>query len=328
MKNESRINELRFTTLLFIFISFFGANIKAQTNVAALLDSTTILIGDQTDLHLRVTTPPNVAVQFPIVTAEQLGDLEIINMGKIDTLQTSANQLTTQQNITVTAFDSGFYRIPELAFKSGNQTLYSKPLELQVLTLQVDSTFIAPIKPIRDVPMTLRELAEMFGAILIIIALSTLLIWWLRRRNQKEPEPEPVYVPPAHVTALEKLRLLEKEKLWQQDKTKAYYSKLTYIFREYLGNRYGVNALESTTDEILGWLQRENFSDALTTKLRNTLQASDLVKFAKSKPGVDIHQNALDTAYEFIDATKKILTEEEAQLAKAAAKKTQTKTSF
>lgn len=328
MKNESRINELRFTTLLFIFISFWGANIKAQTNVAALLDSTTILIGDQTDLHLRVTTPPNVVVQFPIVTAEQLGDLEIINMGKIDTLQASANQLTTQQNITVTAFDSGFYRIPELAFKSGNQTLYSKPLELQVLTLQVDSTFIAPIKPIRDVPMTLRELAEMFGAILIIIALSTLLIWWLRRRNQKEPEPEPVYVPPAHVTALEKLRLLEKEKLWQQDKTKAYYSKLTYIFREYLENRYGVNALESTTDEILGWLQREKFSDALTTKLRNTLQASDLVKFAKSKPGVDIHQNALDTAYEFIDATKKILTEEEAQLAKAAAKKTQTKTSF
>ncbi len=318
MNYQSRINELRFTTILLIFFSFFGANIKAQTNVAALLDSTTILIGDQTDLHLRVTSLPNVAVQFPIVTAEQLGNLEILKTGKIDTLQASANQLTTQQNITVTAFDSGFYRIPELAFKSGNQTLYSKPLELQVLTLQVDSTFIAPIKPIRDVPMTLRELSQMLGTVFMIILLGVVLVWWLRRRSRKEPEPEPVYVPPAHVTALEKLNLLEKEKLWQQDKTKAYYTKLTYIFREYLENRYGVNALESTTDEILGWLKREKFSDALTTKLRNTLQASDLVKFAKSKPGVDIHQNALDTAYEFIDATKKILTEEEeAQLAKA-----------
>ena len=120
-----------------------------------------------------------------------------------------------------------------------------------------------------------------------------------------------MYVPPAHVTALEKLNVLEKEKLWQQDKTKPYYTRLTYIFREYLENRYGVKALESTTDEILDWLKREKFSDDLTTKLRNTLQASDLVKFAKSKPGVDIHQNALNTAYEFIHATKKMVTEEE-----------------
>lgn len=296
---------------LILFIVFFGVNTQAQVSVAALLDSTTILIGDQTDLHLRVISPPNVAIQFPAVSAQQLGDLEIIKINPIDTLQATTNQLTIQQNITVTAFDSGFYRIPELAFKYGNQSLYSKPLELQVLTLKVDSTFVAPIKPIRDVPMTLRELAEMLGVVLAMIALAVLLIWWLKRRNQKEPEPEVVYVPPAHIPALEKLNVLEKEKLWQQDKTKEYYTRLTHIFREYLGNRYGVNALESTTDEILGWLKREKFSDSLTTKLRNTLQASDLVKFAKSKPGVDIHQNALDTAYEFIHATKKTITEEE-----------------
>ncbi len=315
LQNQLGIGNPPFTILLTIFISFFVANTKAQVSVAALLDSTTILIGDQTDLHLQVTSPPNVAVQFPVITAQQLGDLEILKTNQPDTLQASATQLTIQQNITVTAFDSGFYRIPELPFKYGNQTLYSKPLELQVLTLQIDSTFIAPIKPIRNVPITLREIATMIGTFLAIIALVVLLIWWLRRRNQKEPEPEPIYVPPAHIPALEKLNILEKEKLWQQDKTKEYYTRLTYIFREYLENRYGVNALESTTDEILGWLSREKFSDDLTTKLRNTLQASDLVKFAKSKPGVDIHQNALDTAYEFIHATKKTLTEEdEAQL--------------
>jgi len=315
LRNESRIHELRFTPLLLLFISFFYVNTQAQVSVAALLDSTSILIGDQTDLHLRVTAPSNVRLQFPTVTAQELGDLEIVKINPPDTLQTTANQITVQQNITVTAFDSGFYRIPELAFKSGNRTLYSKPLELQVLTLQIDSTFIVPIKPIRNVPITMREIATMIGTLLAIAALVTLLIWWLKRRNQKDPEPEPVYVPPAHIPALEKLNLLEKEKLWQQDKTKEYYTRLTYVFREYLENRYGVNALESTTDEILGWLRREKFSDDLTTKLRNTLQASDLVKFAKSKPGVDIHQNALDTAYEFIHATKKSLTEEdEAQL--------------
>jgi len=314
--NLVKIVNLILSNYLLIFI-FFGANTQAQVSVAALLDSTAILIGDQTDLHLRATSPSNVAVQFPVVTAQELGDLEIIKINPPDTLEASANQITIQQNITITAFDSGFYRIPELAFKYGNQSLYSKPLELQVLTLQIDSTFIAPIKPIRNVPITVREIATMIGTLLAIVALVSLLIWWLRRRNQKEPEAEAVYIPPAHIPALEKLNVLEKEKLWQQDKTKEYYTRLTHVFREYLGNRYGVNALESTTDEILGWLRREKFSDELTTKLRNTLQASDLVKFAKSKPGVDIHQNALDTAYEFIHATKKSLTEEdEVQLAK------------
>ena len=293
-----------------LFILFFCVNIKAQVNVAALVDSTTLLIGDQTDLHLRVSSPPNAKVQFPIVTAEQLGDLEIVNTGKIDTLQSTPDQITLQQNITITAFDSGFYRIPELAFRYNNRTLYSKPFELQVMTLQIDSTFVAPIKPIRNVPITLREIVMMVGTLLAIAALIFTLIWWLRRRNQPEPEPIPEYVPPAHVTALAKLNVLEKAKLWQLGETKAYYTQLTYIFREYLENRYGVKALESTTDEILGWLKSEKFSKELTEKLRNTLQASDLVKFAKSKPGVDIHQGALDTAYEFIDATKKEVYEE------------------
>ncbi len=304
--------------ILLILISLISFTVQAQVTVQASLDSTAILIGDQTDLHLTVTAPPNVAVQFPLVSAEQLGDLEIIKIGKIDTLQAEINRLVTQQNITVTAYDSGFYRIPELAFKAGGQTLYSKPFELTVNTLQIDSTFIAPIKPIMGVPITMREIATMLATFLVIAALIAALVWWLRRRNQKDPEPEVIYVPPAHVTALEKLNLLEKEKLWQQDKTKLYYTKLTYTFREYLENRYGVKALESTTDEIVGWLKREKFSDDLTTKLRNTLQASDLVKFAKSKPGVDIHQNALDTAYEFIHATKKPLTEEDEKQLKGA----------
>jgi len=300
---------------LLILILFWSISwaLNAQISVKARLDSTVMLIGDQTDLHLRVSAPPNTAVQFPIVTAEQLGDLEIVRTGKLDTLSTTANQLVTQQNITVAAFDSGFYRIPELAFKVNGRTLRSKPLELEVRTLQVDSTFVAPIKPIKSVPITMREVATMLGTVLAIGALVVLLVWWLRRRNQKEPEPEVVYVPPAHITALEKMDLLKKEKLWQEGKTKLYYTKLTYTFREYLENRYGVNALESTTDEIVRWLRREKFSDELTTKLRNTLQASDLVKFAKSKPGEDIHQNAMDTAYEFIHATKKPLTEEDEQ---------------
>lgn len=281
--------------------------------VMASVDSTTLLIGDQTDIHLMVNAAPGLAIRYPQVTDKELGDLELIRIGQLDTLKTTP-EFITQQNITIAAFDSGVYEIPALPFRytqnGRTQTLYSQPIILMVSTMNVDSTFIAPIKPMMEEPITTAEILKTVGLILGILLVLGGLFYIIRKRlSQKEPEDQVVYVPPAHVTALEKLQALEKEKLWQQDKTKRYYTKLTFAFREYLENRYDVNALESTTDEILDWLKKENFSDSLTGKLRATLQASDLVKFAKSKPGLEVHQAAMDTAYEFIHATKKEIKE-------------------
>ena len=78
--------------------------------------------------------------------------------------------------------------------------------------------------------------------------------------------------------------------LWQNNKIKEYYSELTEIVRGYIERELKVPALERTTDEIIETLTDFKSSQSITTsketikKLKELLEESDLVKFAKSKP--------------------------------------------
>ena len=114
------------------------------------------------------------------------------------------------------------------------------------------------------------------------------------------------------MTALGKLK---EEKLWQQGQVKEYQSRLTYIIREYLENRYEVPALESTTEEIQRSLKQVDFDSSWKDKLSNILQVADLVKFAKAKPPVDFHDQVWKEAEDFVLATKKkpVILEEEGE---------------
>ncbi|MFQ5446939.1 MAG: hypothetical protein ACE5FF_08395, partial [Saprospiraceae bacterium] len=93
-------------------------------------------------------------------------------------------------------------------------------------------------------------------------------------------------------------------KRWQKGQLKAYHSQLTHIVREYLENRYGIRALEETTDEILHQMRNMNMGDMLTEKMTALLQTADLVKFAKAHPPADYHDRAMTMAETFILETK------------------------
>ena len=85
-------------------------------------------------------------------------------------------------------------------------------------------------------------------------------------------------------------------------KVKAYYTALTDILRRYVGGRYGIDAMESTTDEILaqmGELSKENYNN-----LRTILQLSDIVKFAKGVPTEQENEQVWFDTYRFVEETK------------------------
>ena len=98
---------------------------------------------------------------------------------------------------------------------------------------------------------------------------------------------------PAHLIALEKLNKLKKEEIWKQGKVKEFQSQLTFILREYLENRYNIRALEQTTGEILQSLYNIDMDNKDINIIKNILQIADMVKFAKAKPGEDIHKKFL-----------------------------------
>ena len=111
--------------------------------------------------------------------------------------------------------------------------------------------------------------------------------------------------------ALSALTQLRTQQLWQKGEIKEYQSRLTYIIREYLENRYEVSALESTTDEIVKNIRSANIDLTDIDSLKRILQVADLVKFAKAKPDESIHDTFMDEAEEFVTRTKLTPTIEE-----------------
>ena len=84
------------------------------------------------------------------------------------------------------------------------------------------------------------------------------------------------------------------------------------MIREYVSRRYEINSTEKTSDETLRALkpmlrdQRELF-----LRLEKMLQVADLVKFAKWHTTPDENEQGLQTAYDFVNETKEVITEEE-----------------
>ncbi len=146
--------------------------------------------------------------------------------------------------------------------------------------------------------------------IAIVLALligGVLLVRFLKNRPEKIIEEEIVPVIPPHITALEKLKKLREDKLWQDGKVKLFHSEISEIVREYLERRYEVNALENTTDEIMQSIRFHSILPDQTTKLKQILVLSDLVKFAKEKPLASENDMSLLNAIEFVKNTKQII---------------------
>jgi len=178
----------------------------------------------------------------------------------------------------------------------------------ETFTPQDSTQFLADIKTIVEEPIQLEDFALLFyvlGALLLIF-----LAIYLYRKFKKEEEAEEIVVPeiirPAHEIAEEKLDGLKSQNLWQQGLIKEYQSKLTFIIREYLENRYDIRALESTTHEILIDLKKHDFDSSLNASLSEILTMADLVKFAKAKPGESIHESFMIKAYELVNETKEV----------------------
>ena len=120
---------------------------------------------------------------------------------------------------------------------------------------------------------------EYLWLIILILAIVIGLFFgkkWLDKyRNrpineEKDVTLEPIIFIPAHVIALEKLETLRRQKKWEKGEDKIFASELTEIIREYIENRFGVLALEMTTQEITAALEKELLESEQMNHLQNT----------------------------------------------------------
>jgi hypothetical protein len=167
--------------------------------------------------------------------------------------------------------------------------------------------------------------------LVVLLAVLVGLGFWLffkRRKKRVDQDGNIVRGPviPPYDKAVDDLKRLREEKLWQSGKVKEYFSSLTDIAREYIEGQFGVNAVEMTTDDILEEIRPLRFPKETYDRLKDTMEVADLVKFAKYSASTLESDTALTSMTEFVDESyahfQKMKAEEEARQAQMKKAKT------
>lgn len=164
----------------------------------------------------------------------------------------------------------------------------------------------------KDLPFIFAEIRDYvaYGAIaLILLALLVwLLVWYIRRTlSRREAIVKPGPKIPPHVVAIKALVELKNRKLWQNGKYKHYYTALTDILRVYIGGRWGIGAMEMTTDEIIAALRDVELPLESRSNLVSIMRTADMVKFAKAEPAAEDNEDNYTKAYYFVENTKMVM---------------------
>lgn len=311
--NFPDINLNKLLTLGFIFLlTGFCLNTNAQSVQAeARLDRVSIPIGDQTVLHVAVHKPVKTEITFPVL-ADSIGKVQIVKSLKADTAvdKNNPNLETITHNYAITSFDTGVYVLPGFTFHTKTGDFKTATVTLQVKPVSVDTTkSFYDIKQPLAVSYTFwdwlkdhwKAVAVTLAAILIGVGL---FYYYKKRPKNATPVIDAAPILPADTIALNKLNALRDKKLWQQDEVKLYYSELSDVLREYLGNRYQVKTHEQTTEEIFTDLKYVDIPQDSSTMLKQLLTLADLVKFARQKPAAFENEQSMEKAINFIVQTK------------------------
>lgn len=279
--------------------------------VVAKVDSAHIMIGDHLNLYLKILgTDGVVNPRADLSSIDTAQAFELVGEGDWTKIIEDDKSIY-QKQLTITSFDSGYFFIPSIKvqFENGNKKVgqNTQKIQLAVVTPQIDSLQIRTIKNIVAEPVTLADYMPIILSVLGFLLLS-LIGFFVYKRIQNKPVEEVYVAPkPPHEVALNKLQALSERELWQKGMLKEYQSELTYIVREYLEKRYNIQALESTTAEIIRELKNEDISEEHKTQLSDMFRMADMVKFAKATPPIDTQSRLLNEAESFVTNTKKEL---------------------
>ena len=284
-------------------------NLLLAIIVSASIDSTMLMIGDQTAMHLNVTQDASERVEWPVFGETLQDGIEIVERSAVDTTTLPDGRLQLHQDLTLTSFKDSLFAIQPLVVTSGEDSFWTESMALNVIQpFEVDSSLaITDIKDIERAPIwwwgIIRWILLALGLGVIAVGLYYLWRWYQKNRKPEEEPINPELLRPADEVALEKLDEIKAAKIWKDGKIKEYQTDLTDVVREYIGRRFDVHSTEKTSDETLREMKPLIDKD-LYTRLKGMLQLADLVKFAKWHTTPDENEQGLMTAYDFVNETK------------------------
>ena len=284
---------------------------SAQVSVEAVIDSIQIFVGQQAHVTLTATAKENAKVEFPQFKSTEYitPGVEVLDRKELEQQPQDNGFVSRSMVYTMTSFDDTLYYLPPMTVKIDGKPYKSKSLALKVLTFEVDTLhadqFFGP-KDVQDNPFQWSDWSLPFWlSVLMLILLAVTYYLYLRLRDNK-PIISHIRIVKRllpHQKAMKEIEQIKADKMVNSENSKEYYTKLTDTLRKYIEERYGFNALEMTSSEIIERLTASQDQKSLD-ELRQLFTTADLVKFAKYSTLINENDANLVNAIEFINQTK------------------------
>ncbi len=284
-----------------------------SVEVSAKVQDNHVAVGKPFSLDLTMKVPYGYYVEWNEFATDTLSEqIDILKRGDLVRTADADSNTIVQQQLTLMTFDTGYVQVPSVGLtyaKSVEDQLrlkaFTDPVQLYVTTITVDTTqTFRPLMPPIEQPISMKEVFPWILGVLLLVLVG-LVVWffWKRRKPRVDENGVPVKGPsiPPYNKAIGDLESLKQQKLWQVGKVKEYYSGLSDIAREYIEGQFNVNAVEMTTDDILEEVEELDFDREIFGKLKDTMELSDLVKFAKYTTSPLENDNAMSDMTDFVN---------------------------
>lgn len=283
-------------------------SIKPQVQVTTTVDRKEITIGDRLKYTITVERDPKVKVA-PFPLGGNLGAFEVKDFKPLPEKKMKGRVVQTTEFL-VTTFTTGEYVIPPIAVSytdttGKKQLLYSDSIKITVKSVgrkASDTDDIRDIKP--PLAVGSETLPFVVGGVLFLLLAAAGYLWWRKRRTVAVVgQLPPVDTRPVWEIAKERLLILKNSGLLSENRIKEYHFQLSEIVRWYLERRFGILALEQTTEEIRAALKKIDFPRRLFSTAIGLLDFCDLAKFAKYQPPATEIEVNWQVAFQVVEET-------------------------
>ncbi len=288
--------------------------LSAKTSIKASLDSSQIVMGNVTAVHLDIVD--SEASPSKLVVDENLfpPQVERVDWADGDTTSLGNGLVEIKRSLIIQSFDSGVYTLPPFCLVSGNDTVKSNQLTLKVQPVDVSQMKdINPIAPTLDFTRKWYDFLPdwltdywmwILGAALLIAAVVFVILIATHKVNVNIL-PQKRMIPPYDL-AIKRLQALKAKGLCEDGREREYYTLLIDILRDYLQGRFGINAMEMTSTQIVNALSSNDETRDSNRHMQAILEVADFVKYARMRPIPDDNVRSFNNALEFVEETKPV----------------------
>jgi len=259
-----------------------------------------IKVGDA--LKLKVGSAPPGATAIEVQSGSTLLEDEGWNLD------------VQELNVTATPLKPGKRALPSLAIvdATGKQLARTSPLEFTVASaIKEDDpkpTEPVEVKPPLGLPFPTWVIVVIAAVALLILTAIGYAIWRaIQERRARSAPALPEIVRTEDEIAVIALTELESQGFLKKGEFKKHYFRVSEILKAYLGARYGFDAPECTTREMIDRMETEKLlSDTFIDQIESLFERMDRVKFTDHVPATEESSRLIESARKIVQSTRRV----------------------